>query len=248
MDIQTHFRSVTAELDALKGRVRNFIHGAHWQTDGEWKESVLRSSLRRCLPTTVEVGRGFVVGPNGTSDQIDVLIYDASKPVLFRDGDLAFVTHDALVAMIEVKTSVTNSSFQSAVEKLTDNITRIVPHSRHNKLFGVFAYENNGVTPEGALDALFSAAAGNARRVIDIASLGADFFVRWWRLDPIYERGHGRREANRWHTYQLNAMAPGYFIHNVVEFLNPESIEENDGVWFPIDGKESRKTGERGVR
>ena len=244
MDIKTHFRSVTAELDALKGRVRNFIQDAHWLTDGEWKESVLRSCLRRCLPATVEVGRGFVVGPNATSDQVDVLIYAADKPVLFRDGDLVFVTHDALIGMIEVKTAVTRTSFHKAVKKLADNTVRIAPYSRSHIIYGLFAYENKGVTPEYALRALQDAAGGDAHRVIDIVALGSDLFARWWRLDPIHEPGHGRREAKRWHTYHLAGMAPGYFIHNIVEFLNPESVEQNDGVWFPIDGKECFKNGE----
>lgn len=88
MDTKNHFKSLSLELTALKDRVRNFIDDAHWQTDGEWKESVLRTVLNRNLPYNVEAVRGFVITSHGCSKQIDVLLYDKSKPVLFRDGDL----------------------------------------------------------------------------------------------------------------------------------------------------------------
>lgn len=248
MDVKTHFRSLTNELEALKNRVRNFIADAHWQTDGEWKESVLRSFLRRCLPVKVEVGRGFVVGPRATSDQIDVLLYSTEKPVLFRDGNLVFVTHDALIGMIEVKSSVNNHTFSLAVEKLAENASRIIPHSRSSKLLGLFAYENDGLTSDSALRGLREAAQGASKRVVELSSVGSDFFTRWWHLEPRQEPGRGRRPADRWHTYHLESMAPAYFIHNVVEFLNPESVEQNQGIWFPLDGKEAYKVGEMGLR
>src|SRR5512147_173447 len=103
MNVQSHFRSLADELWALKNRVRNFIDDAHWLTDGEWKESVLRNILRRHMPASVGVGRGFVITPNSCSSQVDILIYDTSKPTLYKDGELVFVTADSVKAVIEVK-------------------------------------------------------------------------------------------------------------------------------------------------
>lgn len=238
MDTTTYFRSLTDELHALKNRVRNFIDDAHWQTDGEWKESVLRACLRRCLPSSVVVGRGFVVSPDATSDQIDILIYSADKPVLFRDGDLAFITHDALLGMIEVKTSVNNRTYGDAIAKLADNAERVIPTSRSSKIVGLFAYDNDGITAQGALEHLKSAAHGQTKRVVDISCLGCDMFTRWWDLEPRQQPGRGRRPAKRWHAYHLQSMAAGYFIHNIIECVAPESVESNQGIWFPLEGKE----------
>lgn len=86
MDAAIYYRSLSQELDALKGRVRYLIEDHHWLTDGEWKESVLRAVLRRHLPATVGVGRGFIVGPRGPSTQIDVLLYDASYPTVISSS------------------------------------------------------------------------------------------------------------------------------------------------------------------
>ena len=86
MDNEQYFRSITDEINALQNRVRNYIEN-HWPTDGRWKESVIRAILRRYLPQTVGIGNGFVVSPVKTSTQIDILLYDTTKPVLFQDGD-----------------------------------------------------------------------------------------------------------------------------------------------------------------
>src|SRR3990172_3909969 len=106
MDTEAHYRSLAAEIEALKNRVRNFIAKSHWQTDGEWKESVLRAIIQRHLPSDVGVGRGFVIKPSASSSQIDVLLYDTSKPLLYRDGDLVFVTVDAVRGIVEVKSKL----------------------------------------------------------------------------------------------------------------------------------------------
>jgi len=85
MDANEYFRSLTAEINALKDRIRNFIGEKHWLSDGLWKESVIKAILRRYLPGAAGVGTGFVVTDMGPTTQIDILIYDLTKPVLFRD-------------------------------------------------------------------------------------------------------------------------------------------------------------------
>jgi len=79
MSVEEQFRALTLEMDALKSRVRNFRQTAHWQTDGEWKESVLRNVLGGHLPRHLEPLRGFVTDGEQSSRQIDVLIYDTAK-------------------------------------------------------------------------------------------------------------------------------------------------------------------------
>src|SRR5215510_13798348 len=102
MNVPAYYRSLTSELEAVKDRVRNFIAGNHWLTDGEWRESVLRAIMAQRLPSNVNIGRGFVITEDGPTTQCDILIYRSDRPILFRQGDLAFVTPDAVVAIIEV--------------------------------------------------------------------------------------------------------------------------------------------------
>src|SRR3990172_956635 len=121
MNNDKYFQSLTLELNSLKDRVRNFIGDHHWLTDGEWKESVLRTVLRRHLPQSIGLGKGFVLKQNGEpSTQIDILLYDVSKPILYREGDLVIVSPDAAIGAIEVKTKLRNAEIGEAFNKLAD--------------------------------------------------------------------------------------------------------------------------------
>jgi len=136
LDVNAYFLSLSGELNALKDRVRHLISGSHWQTDGEWKETVLRSVLRRHLPSSLEVGTGFIVAPNTASTQVDVLVYDSTKPVLFREGDLVFLAADSVKAVIEVKSKIhSQRHLEEVLDKLADKaefVSQNRPHSEIN--------------------------------------------------------------------------------------------------------------------
>ena len=103
-DFLAYHRSLAAELNAVKDRVRYLIR--HWPTDGSFKESILRSVLKRHLPESVFIGTGFIATATDCSKQIDVLIVDKDHPRLFWDGELIIVTPEAVRAVIEVKTGL----------------------------------------------------------------------------------------------------------------------------------------------
>src|SRR6185369_1083865 len=245
MNNEEYFLAITAEIHAIKNRVRNFIQD-HWLSDGEWKESVLRSILRRHLPKTIGIGNGFIFTPTRTSTQIDILLYDNTKPVLFQDGDFVIVTPDCVKGIIEVKTTAKKSDLDDIFSKIADNIEIIPFGHADRKFFGVFIYHadfDNATAPTVAdevLEKLYIATRGQSRRVINSASIGESFFIRYWFMAP-----EGNRGVERWHAYKLKSKAPAYFLHNVIEHLCPESVLNNNAVWYPESGKEDSKISER---
>jgi hypothetical protein len=220
-------------MDALKDRVRFLIESQHWQTDGEWKESVVRQMLRRHLPASVTVGRGFVVSASQASHQIDVLIYDSSKPVLFRDGDLAFVTPDAVIGVIEVKSRATPTILRDAAVKLATDMGFVRRHPNSEAFAGFLAFEEDGGSTPAYLEAVSHSAETWDDR-LDFASIGRCRFIRYWHLDPQDERHF----YEGWHSYALPDTAPGFFIHNVIDAVSPQSVFSNKEVWFPHGNKE----------
>lgn len=239
MRVEEYFRSLTIELEALKDRVRHLIDDRHWQTDGEWKESVVRQVLRRQLPASTAVGRGFVVSATGVSHQLDVLISDISKPVLFRDGDLVFVTPDAVLGVIEVKARATPAIVAEAAAKLATDMALVRRAPNPNAFAGIFAFEAGGGSSSEYLAAIGAAAARWENRV-DFASIGCSRFIRYWHLTPEDEKNF----YEGWHSYALPNTAAGYFLHNVVDAVSPSSVLWNKRLWFPADGKESFRDGE----
>jgi hypothetical protein len=120
MSLAQYYKSLSSEMMALQNRVRELVADAHWLTDGEHKETVFRQALRRIAPRNLAVGRGFIVAPNSdyVSTQIDVLVYDDTYPVRYREGDLVIIPPAACRAVVEVKTKLTNrATFRRHAEK-----------------------------------------------------------------------------------------------------------------------------------
>lgn len=241
MDTKAYFDSLTAELTAVKDRIRNLIGSHYWPMDGQWKESVIRSVLRRYLPSSHAVGSGFVISEDGISTQIDVLIYDGSGPILFRDGDFVIATPDVVAAAIEVKTRVRTTDIQDIFQKLHNIAELFRKRARWPKPFiGLFSFEDEPIAPQHVLDLLKEINGSFGSFEIQGVALGRSHFIRFWEYPP----SGPRRSYSRWHFYKLEGNAPGYFIHNVVESLFPNSVLANNNLWYPRDGKEPNKVAE----
>jgi hypothetical protein len=108
------------ELCSRANRVRLLIGNAHWLSDGHHKESLLREFLRRHLPPTVSISRGFVRPPDESescSPEIDVLISDSHRHAPFFDeGGLSIVAPSACLAHLEVKTLFEKSTLREALQ------------------------------------------------------------------------------------------------------------------------------------
>jgi hypothetical protein len=238
-DYASFHRSVSEELYSMKDRIRNLVQ--HWPTDGEHKEVALRSVLRRHLPESVIVGRGFIVTPQQSSTQIDVLIVDASKPTLFKDGDLLIVTPDAVRGVIEVKTALrTRPEVATALTKLSE-IEDMCRESTGRDIVwtGLFIFNGGQDDVLRVLGGLADAYAAT-RRPINCVSCGKDTFVRYW------SRGADVQSNERgpvWHAYGLQGMAPSYFMGNLIDSIGSADNSTAGFAWFPmVGGKEQFRT------
>lgn len=241
-DLTGYHQSWTEELRAIKNRVRNLVH--HNLTSGEHKEVALRTLLRRHLPESVFVGRGFIVTPEKSSTQIDILIVKRSWPTLFKDGDLVMVAPGAVCALIEVKTQLEGpQAIREAAEKITRNAMLCMsPNHRSRPWTGLFDFDTDNVNHETALTAL-SAAYRSTQAVahcpINGVSLGRNQFFRLWDDDVVVDGNAGEpvRLVPHWKSYQLENLAPSYFIGNMLESCTPNDAAAATGrLWFPIRG------------
>jgi hypothetical protein len=241
MNTKAYFKSLTAEFAAVKDRIRNLIGDRYWPGDGQWKESVIRSVLKRYLPPSLAVGSGFVLSGDNVSTQIDVLIYDGSGPLLFQEGDFIIITPDVVAGIIEVKTRVKREDVKDIIKKLDSNAQLLRKQPRHSKPFiGLFSFEDEPIDIEFFLSSLREINGSFGNYEIQCIALGRSQFIRFWEFPPTGER----RIYSKWHAYQLERVAPGYFIHNVIEGIFPKSIKANRGLWYPQGGKEPHKVAE----
>lgn len=248
VDTESHLKSISAELAAIRDRVRNIIGSAHWLSDGEWKERVLRQVLSRYIPESTVLSTGFVIGNKGLSTQVDVLFRDSGRPTLFKDDTFCIVTPEAVSGIIEVKTNVAVGRIRDVLEKLANNIEIIRADGKRiqheGKIFSaLMSYGLEAASDKGALDiaALLPEICRNKNRNIDILALGPDYLVKYFGYDPTDPK---IVEYNSWRVYKLSGMAHGYFISSMVEYTAMYSVIGNNMVWYPESGKESGFIGE----
>lgn len=233
-DFFAYHRSLTDEIYSLKNRIRDLVD--HWGTDGEHKEIALKSILRRHLPESIMVGRGFIVTSNSASTQIDVLLVDRDKPTLFKDGDLIIVTPDAVRAVIEVKTTLSGpQTIAEAMIKLAQNakLCREIQSRQQNMWVGLFVYESKEDFKDKDLLKGIAQAYTTTEWPINCISYGKNMLIRHWNIP-------GTPPVSVWHSYMLHNMAPAYFVGNVVDSIS--SVNQSSSIWFPYpDGKENKR-------
>jgi hypothetical protein len=254
-EIPKYHRSLTTELLAVKDRVRSLVrydnprHRSHWLTDGEWKEAVLRSVLRRHMPESVVVGRGFIVGREFSSTQIDLLVLRPLKPTLFRDGDLVVVTPDAAGAVVQVKTKLDgNAAWHKAAMDLARISQRCREISKNDLWTGIFAYEGDLDQGQHILDAVCKVHRETGV-AINCVACGRHLFMRFWPIGE-YEPGDVANDLQRafWRTYRLRNLAPAYLVGNLIDSICDVERAETDYAFFAYrEGKRGYRLDERRV-
>jgi hypothetical protein len=231
--------SLTEELYSLKDRIRNLVK--HWPTDGEHKESALRALLRRHLPPSLVVGRGFVVTKDEASEQIDVLIVDGSAPTLFKDGDLMIVTPDAVVAAVEAKTkSRWEKELKDDLVKFDKKGSLCEKALGKGRIWtGFFIYDGE-ISSDNLLHAIAHAKSETGFS-INCVCYGKTGFVRYWTEKEVKDGAVSTTISGAaWHAYEFDKeIAPSYFMGNFLDFIARVHHETSSFAWFPmIGGKE----------
>lgn len=234
--------SITQELDIIKNRVRNLIGSAHWGEEGRFKEAVLKNVIRKFLPSNLSVGTGFILKATGQSDhenilssQLDVIIYDNTKPILFSEGDFIITTTSNVRGILEVKSRITASSFEQVINQFDNSIADFIEefNEREQRIFaGIFAFEFSGnIDSQRIEDSL-----RKSRHIVNHISLGSNYFIRKWRYEDRNRLAVGVGcQGDFYNFYELINLSFSYFIANMVDITCGGL---NDRYWFsfPIEG------------
>jgi hypothetical protein len=256
-NINAYQKSITAELESTKNRVRNLIGSANWGEDGTYKEAILRKIIGQYLPSNLSIGTGFIVSNNdhinGRNDlistQLDLIIYDNHLPTVFKEGDFVIVTDDMVKAVIEVKSKVTNYSLtaKNSLNKIFTKFNELKQFpaltdvNGDNKIFmGLFSFDYTDNFNHDRIREALVASDGYVNHI----SLGSDKFIRYWNSteglrDPLVPDGRC------YIKYNLADLSFSYFISNILHVVS--SKKPNGRYWFsfPIEGtKETLREGE----
>lgn len=111
IDQEEYYRLKAEELHIRLKQIRTFVI-KHNLTIGLFAEEILRGYLRTILPHKVAITQGFIYGNEQLSKQCDIILYDClNYTTLFSSGDISVVPAQAVLAVIEVKTSINKKGF-----------------------------------------------------------------------------------------------------------------------------------------
>lgn len=112
-----YFRLISDELLNKLKQARQFIK-KHNPTIGILTEEILRTFLRTYLPKSVSVEQGFVMTPEGVlSKQCDIIVYDSTLySPLYRINDIVIVPTEAVLIVVEVKTTINKAIFHNVID------------------------------------------------------------------------------------------------------------------------------------
>lgn len=236
MDLINYYKYIGDDICSSKNRIRFLMNDPHYLTDGELKESVLRHVIRRYTPEHIKIARGFIHNGEICSNQVDILVYDSKYPVLFKEGDLVFVTPDSVRAVIEVKTRQSITDLRETLLTL-NRIAELV--AGINCFIGLFSYEYEREYSRNLIERVSEITNVGGRSYINHLVLGKNLFMKYWANDPITNE-----ECSKWHIYKLNDLSYAYFINNLLDYISNGAVSINHRAWFPLDSKERFKLDE----
>jgi hypothetical protein len=112
------------ELLSRASRVRQLIGDVHWLCDGFHKEEIVREFLRRHLPPSLRISRGFVCPideATRVSREVDILITDTESELPWLiEGGLAIVPPSSVVAHLHIKTTFSSKTLRDVFESSMD--------------------------------------------------------------------------------------------------------------------------------
>ena len=91
----------------------------HNLEDGKYREYLVKRILSKIVPAKYEITNGFVIdSDNNKSDEMDIIIYDKSYVPPFFDETYTVVPIEAVIAVIQVKTTLTLEELKNSIKNL----------------------------------------------------------------------------------------------------------------------------------
>lgn len=113
------FESFAHEIESKFQRIKTLV--PHRVASGDYHEEIIRTVLRNFLTKRYSVKKGFIYkSKNEVSRQLDIIVIDESSPAayLFQEGDFAIAIPEAVMSVIEVKTTLNAPDFDESLENI----------------------------------------------------------------------------------------------------------------------------------
>ena len=240
-NLTNYHKSITAEIISTNKRVRDLV--THWGEEGKYKEVVFKNILKRFLPNNLEIGTGFIIKPLGRgehveSKQLDIIIYENSYPILFREADFVIMTPEGVRGIIEIKANLLNQNIEEIIDTCNQNAQFIYEgkDNKEKKLFnGIFSYESR--IPNDRVRRIIresydsNSSLEKEKFALNHIALCKDTFIKHW------DSNYGKEEYSQ---YKLVDLTFSFFISNLLDYVTDNKISKENFIWY-VEDKENKK-------
>lgn len=243
MALIDYHKSITQEIISTSDRVRNLV--THWGEEGRYKEEVFKNILKRFLPDNLSVGTGFVLNSlvrneHDSTNQIDVIIYDNSYPVLFKEADFVIIPAEGVRGIIEVKANLLNQDLKSIIDTCNKN-GKFIHEAKRNKdkpIFnGIFSFKSRASGLSEGQRQIIRSSLNNenvdsrGKYGVNHIAISKDSFIKYWGIE------YG---SETYSQYNLIDLSFSFFISNLIDYITDNEILKSNFIWF-AENKENKK-------
>ena len=108
------FRSLEASLNSDMN-----IKIEHNLEDGKYREYLIKNLLNKIVPKKYSITNGFIIdSDNNRTEEMDIIIYDSNYVPPFFDETYTIVPIESVVAVIQVKTTLTKAQLKKAMKNI----------------------------------------------------------------------------------------------------------------------------------
>lgn len=222
----------------------------HGTASGDLCESLLREFLRRFLPPTLSVDKGYfygrsvIEGQDTHSPEIDILVHDTHSFVpLSRTGDFVIVRPQAVRAMIQVKRTLTNSQVASGLKNVIQAKQQLIDVLRTDQKRAVPDWTGSMMPPR-----VFTAIVGFESRLGKNLKFYRDSLLKW----HLRHRAYDREKMTETSMYVLPSFIGSLkhsflFLDGPCNFINQRYLAfESEHCTKGINAKRTKDTGKAG--
>lgn len=203
-------KTIWAELNAVKDRVRNLIWSAHRWEEWRYKEKILQKVIRQYLPKDFSIWWGFIIEKIDEeihiSSQQDIIVYNNTYPVVFTEWDFVITTPNSVKAIIEVKSKIADCWKLNEILARFSWMNDFQNFATNNKIFKwLFSYETN-------IDFYHIEHSINKENLkyLNHISLNNDYFMKYRDI---------QEDSKFFSFYEINGYSFSYFLSNLLHSI-----------------------------
>ena len=109
---------------------------SHTYSKGYYIEEIVREFLRKYLPPSLGVTRGFVVDVDGNiSNELDIIIFNQNKtPMFYSSGDSRVIPIETVIGVIEVKKNLWGEDLKSIFKNI-EELNKLKKKAIHDSFY-----------------------------------------------------------------------------------------------------------------